>query len=133
MAQSITDTVVKILQDKFPEALVDSWTPNVDYRTFPLLNVRRLGGPRHPRRPRQLSFPIIELSVYGVGDIDSTYDLYDEAVLALYDAVMKQTQTAHGYLHSMEETMGGTEFDSPFTDTFRVQGLIKFGLRPLRN
>ena len=133
MAASITDTLAEILQTKYPDALVDTWTPNVDYRTFPLFNLRRLGGPRHPKRPKLLSFPVIELTLIGTGDIDSTYDLYDDAVLTLYDAVLKQTQTAHGYLHSMEETMGGTEFDSPYTDTFRVQGLIKFGLRPLRN
>lgn len=133
MPQSITDTVVEILQTKFPDALVDTWVQNVDYRRFPFFNVRRIGGPRHPRRPRQLSFPVIELTLIGNQDLDSTYDLYDDAVLALYDAVKRQTQTAHGYLHSMEETMGATEFDSPYTDTWRVQGLIKFGLRPLRN
>lgn len=129
----IQDVVIELLQDAFPDALIDSWVPNVDFRTYPIINVRRIGGTRHETRPKQLGLPVVELTVYGNVGVDQTEELYEEILDVLYDAVQKQTQTAHGYLHSIKETMGATQFDSPHTDTWRIQGLIQFGLRPLRN
>lgn len=129
----IQDVVIELLQDAFPDALIDSWVPNVDFRTYPIINVRRIGGARHETRPKQLGLPVVELTVYGNVGVDKTHELYEDVLDVLYDAVQKQTQTAHGYLHSIKETMGATQFDSPMTDTWRVQGLIQFGLRPLRN
>lgn len=129
----IQDVVIELLKDKFPDALIDSWIPNVDFRTFPIIGVRRIGGVRHEKHPTKLGFPVIELTVYGDVGEPETEELYEECLDVLYNAVQKQTLTAHGYLHSIKETMGATQFDSPMTDTWRIQGLIQFGLRPLRN
>lgn len=129
----IQDVLIDLAQDTFPDALVDSWVANVNLRTFPIINFRRIGGSRHETRPNKLSFPVVELTVYGNVGVEETHELYEDVLDMLYDAVQKQTQTAHGYLHSIKETMGATQFDSPMTDTWRVQGLIQFGLRPLRN
>ena len=56
--------------------------------------------------------------------------LYNVALEALYDAVLTQKQTDTGYLHSINENMGMTQFSSLFMDSWRVQGLLKLGLRP---
>jgi hypothetical protein len=107
--------------------------PDIDYRDFPLINIRRLGGPRNNKRPTELALPVIEMAVYGTVDLPTTETLYDDALEALYAAVRNQTQTAAGYLHSITENMGATQLDSPFQDSWRIQGLIKLGLRPSRS
>lgn len=114
---------------------VTSWAPNIDYRTFPMINVRRLGGIRNPMRPTLLSTPVIEMTAYGGVNqqLEGTEQLYEDALETLYYAVKNQTQTEHGYLHSIFETMGATQFSSPFQDSWRVQGLIQLGVRPPRS
>lgn len=117
-------------------ATVNSWIPDIDYRQFPLIQVRRFGGIRNPKRPTLLSTPVIELTVYTqapAGDLPATEQLYEDALEALYAAVRKQTQTPAGYLHSMLETLGETQFSSLFQDSWRVQGLIQLGIRPPRS
>lgn len=111
-----------------------SWTEDIDYRNFPMVNIRRLGGRgRNPNRPMQLALVVIEMTVYDTVDLPTTEDLYDDSLEALYTAVQRQTQTPSGYLSSMKETMGPTEFGSPFQDSWRVQGLVQLGVRPPRN
>jgi hypothetical protein len=112
---------------------VGSWVEDIDYREFPMLNVRRLGGTRHETHPTLLSYPVIELTAYGDVGLVETEKLYEDALEALYEAVRLQTQTPYGYLASILETLGATQFSSLFQDSFRVQGLIKLGLRPPRN
>lgn len=128
--------VLPILRAEFADydraVKVGSWTEDIDYRDFPMFNVKRLGGARHPRRPTKFAKTVIELTVYDTVDLPTAEDLYDVALEALYKAVRKQTQTPYGYLSSMKETMGATEFSSPFQDSWRVQGLIQLGIRPPR-
>lgn len=128
--------VLPILRAEFADydraVKVGSWTEDIDYRDFPMFNVKRLGGARNPSRPTQFGKTVIELTVYDVVDLPTTEDLYDCALEALYNAVKKQTQTPDGHLSSMRETMGATPFGSPFQDSWRVQGLIQLGVRPPR-
>lgn len=114
-------------------AKVGSWVENINLRDFPMVNVRRIGGARHETRPKQLGFPVIEMTVYHTEGLVACERMYEVCLEQLYDAVKHQTQTPAGYLHSIKETMGATQFSSPFMDSWRVQGLIALGLRPARN
>ena len=129
----VFEVVAPILREKFPQAQVVSWVPNVEHRQFPVIQVRRLGGVRHRTQPTLLGKPVIELTVHGKEGLPETEQLYEDVLEALYDSVRNQTQTPAGYLHSIFETMGSTQFSSLFQDAWRVQGLLQLGVRPLRN
>lgn len=122
--------VIPILRQAFPNVTVGSWVEDIDYRDFPMLNIRRIGGKRYDQGPKQLSMPVIELTSYGTVGLVETEQLYEDALEVLYDAVRYQKQTDAGYLHSIMETMGMTQFSSLFMDSWRVQGLIQLGVRP---
>jgi hypothetical protein len=111
---------------------IGTWGEDIDYRTFPHINIRRLGGLRNPKRPTLLGLPVIEMTAYTNTSLPDAEQLYEDALEVLFDAVKRQTQTDAGYLHSMIETMGGTQFSSLYQSSWRIQGLIKFGLRPPR-
>lgn len=113
-------------------AKVGSWVEDIDFRVYPMLNVRRIGGPRNKKRPNRLAYPVIELTAYGNVGLVETEELYDAALDVLYQAQKRQTQTPWGYLHSINENMGMTQFSSRFMDSWRVQGLIKLGIRTPR-
>jgi hypothetical protein len=70
------------------------------------------------------------MTVFTTVDLPTTEQLYEDALEALYDAVRRQKETPEGYLHSLSETMGATQFSSLFMDSWRVQGLIQLGVRP---
>lgn len=110
-----------------------TWVPDVDDRVYPMINIRRFGGPRHKNRPRLLGLPIIEMTAYSNVGLLETENLYEDALEALYEAKRLQTQTEFGYLHSVKETLGTTQFSSLYQDSWRVQGLISLGLRPPRS
>ena len=129
----VQSIVVPLLREKFPDVTVVTWVPDVDYRDFPMLQVRRVGGARHETRPVLLGKPVIELTAFTTEGLPETELLYEEALEALYDAVKFQTQTEAGYLHSIKETMGATQFSSLFQDSWRIQGLIALGIRPPRS
>lgn len=112
---------------------ISTWVEDIDYRSMPMILVRRMGGHRHARRPMDFGLTVIEMTAYGAVGLPETENVFDDALEALYKAVRYQTQTDSGYLHSMKETMGATSFDSPFQDTWRVQGLIQLGMRPPRS
>lgn len=112
---------------------VYSWNPNVDYRVWPWVQVRRLGGVRHETRPTQLGTPVIELTCRSDKGVVETEELYEDVLEVLYRAVKRQTLTDYGYLSSIKETLGATQLSSEFQDSWRVQGLIKLGVRPLRS
>jgi hypothetical protein len=97
-----------------------------------MIQVRRVGGLRNPKRPTLLGLPVIELTVYTDVGLPETEQLYEDVLEVLFDAVKRQTPTDAGYLHSMKETFGATQFSSLFQDSWRVQGLIQLGLRPPR-
>src|SRR5699024_2322294 len=57
-------------------------------------------------------------------------DLFHQALDALYEAARNHTVVDAGYLTYVKETMGMTQFSSLFVDSWRVQGLIRLGVRP---
>lgn len=111
---------------------IGSWVEDIDYRQFPMINIRRLGGERSEVLPTLFSRPVIEMTAYGNVGLVETEQLYEDALEALYEAVRQQTQTPDGYLSSIKETLGATQFSSLFMDSWRVQGLLALGLRPPR-
>lgn len=127
----IQEVLIPILRDALPGVTVTSWVPDVDDRVFPILNIRRLGG--LARDPNLLDLPVIELTAYAQGGLIVCENLFLDARQVIWDAVDAQTLTSAGYLHSAKETMGPTQFDSPYDDTWRIQGLIALGLRPSRS
>lgn len=110
-----------------------SWVPNVEHRNFPIIQIRRLGGVRHRTKPDLLGKPVIELTVHRKEGLPETEQFYEDVLEALYEAVRNQTQTPAGYLHSIFETMGSTQFSSQYQDAWRVQGLLQLAVRPRRN
>jgi hypothetical protein len=131
----IQAVVLPILRTAFegstPLVTVNTWVPDIDKRSLPLIMVRRLGG-FHSKRFDVLSLPVIEMTAYGTQGLAETEQLYEDALRALFLAVQNQTQTESGYLHSFKETFGATQFGSLFQDSWRIQGLIQLGLRPPR-
>jgi hypothetical protein len=112
---------------------VTTWVPDIDYREFPMLNVRRIGGIRNPDAPLLHTKPVIELTAYSTEGLIEAEELYEEALEVLYDAVRNQVTTTAGYLVSMYETMGATQFSSLYQDSWRIQGLIRLGVRSPRS
>jgi hypothetical protein len=124
--------VLPILRDaltQYPGLKIGSWVEDIDYRDFPMVNVRRVGGLPSRSQPLLLGKPVIEMTVYATEDLPSTEDLYQDALEALYNAWWKQQKTDYGTIAFVDETMGMTQFDSPFQDSWRVQGLIQLGTR----
>lgn len=115
-----------------PSVTCTSWIADIDHgRTWPVVNVRRLGG--LPKDVDFLDKPVIELTAYSDQGLVPTEDLYMDARQILWDAWKNQTVVPGvGYIHSYFETFGPTQFDSPYDDTWRIQGLIQLGLRPAR-
>jgi hypothetical protein len=130
----VQSVLLPILKAALPDVSFSTWYPDVDYRKYPLINLRPWtdGRGRHPIRPKELAWPVVEMTAFGSEGLVETELLYNDALEALYDAVLYQVQTPAGYLHSMRETMGASVFDSPFMETWRIQGLIQFGVRPPR-
>jgi hypothetical protein len=112
---------------------VNTWIEDIDYRSFPMLTIRRVGGVRKRFAPTTLSLPVIEMTAYGNVGLPETEELYENALEALFEAQRTQSQTEAGYIHSVRETMGATQFSSLFMDSWRVQGLIMLGIRPPRS
>lgn len=129
----VQDIVIPLLQNKLipgKAAMVSDWKSDIANTDWPLILVKRLGGVRHATRPTQLAMPIIELSVFTKVDKYTTDRLYEDALDVLFDAVRLQTLSDAGYLHSMKELQGPIDVASPYEDSWRVQGLIQFGVRP---
>lgn len=131
----VAQVALPILREELAPATfkkIGTWNEDIDYREFPMLTLRRVGGPRHAKRPTQLGLSVIEMTAYGTEGLPETEQDYEDALEVLYEAVRRQTQTPAGYLHSIKETMGATQFSSLFQDSWRVQGLIQLGVRPPR-
>jgi hypothetical protein len=127
----VQEVVVPILRGdpRLAGVTVSTWIPDIDYRDFPLLNIRRIGGIRNPAAPLLHSLPVIELTAFTKTNLIDCEELYETALDVLYNAVHRQTQTDAGYLQSIYETMGSTQFSSMFQDSWRVQGLIRLCVR----
>jgi hypothetical protein len=127
----VQSVVLPVLREALPDVQVTSWVPQADNRIFPILNIRRIGGVAVD--PTRMDRAVIEMTAYTKGGIEAAEDLYLDARQVLWDMVEKQTLVPEvGYLHSFFETMGMTQFDSSFEDTWRVQGLIQLAIRPIR-
>jgi len=134
----VQPVVIQILREYPPldGVHIGTWTNDVDFREFPIINIRRpaTGGVgRDYVYPNKLDVTIIEMTAYDTEGLIECEHLYNIALEALYDAVLYQKQTDTGYLHSIRETMGLAQFSSPYMDSWRVQGLLKLGLRPKSN
>lgn len=129
----VQEVVIPLLRARMDSSvMITSWVPDVLQRTYPIVNIRRLGG--LPVNVSLLDRPVIEMTVYGDVNLEDTEDIYLQARQVLWDAWDNQTVVPNkGYIHSYFETLGPTQFDSPWDDTWRVQGLIQLGLRPTRN
>lgn len=112
---------------------ISSWVADIDHRTFPLINIRRIGGRRNENAPTIHSAPVIEMTAFSTKDLIDCENIYETALDVLYDAVENQVVTPEGYIQSMFETMGSTQFSSMFQDSWRVQGLIRLSVRKPRN
>lgn len=127
------EVVVPILRDAIgDEAHVSTWVDDIDFREYPIVNIRRLGGYRSRNRWSDLDMPVIEMTVYHDEGLIEAEELYNKALEALFDARDKQIVVDAGSITHIRETMGMTQFSSLFQDTWRVQGLIQLGIRPRR-
>jgi hypothetical protein len=73
------------------------------------------------------------MSAYSTDGLLECEELYEEALEVLYDSVQEQRRTDAGYLTSIFETMGATQFSSLYQDSWRIQGLIRLGVRRPRS
>lgn len=121
--------VLPILRAAHPGVDFSSWGADVDIRTFPTVNIRRVGGTRNPKGPTIHGLPVIEMTAYTDEGLPETEDLYEECLETLFRARRLQTPTPAGYISSVKERMGGTQFSSLYMDSWRIQGLIELGIR----
>ncbi|UJD20862.1 tail terminator [Mycobacterium phage Zimmer] len=128
----IQQVVAPLLREGLPDVTITTWVPDIDWREFPMVNVRRIGGIRNPNAPTLHTLPVIEMSAYSNEGLIECEELYEAALDVLYEAVRTQKQTPAGYLQSLYETMGATQFSSLYQDSWRIQGLIRLGVRAPR-
>jgi hypothetical protein len=129
----VQEIALPILRAAMPDMTFTSWGADVDYRVFPYVNIRRLGGLPDPGRPNLLDKPVLEVTGYSAVNLIDCENIIYDVRHALWEAVDRQTVTDAGYFHSYFETLGPTQFDSPFEDTWRVQFLVQLGVRPPRD
>lgn len=123
--------VIPILRAGLPDTVkVGSWIEDVDYRHYPMINIRRVGGPRDRGRPFDIDRPVMEMTAYSRDGIIEAEELYTQALDVLFDACANQTVTEAGHLARVEEFMGLTQFSSLFQETWRIQGLVSLTIRP---
>lgn len=126
----VQQVVIPLLREGLSSNIdVGSWISDIDYRKYPVLNVRRLGG--SAMHPRLFDRPVVELTAMSRDGLVGTENILLDARTVIWNAVEYQTLTSAGYLHSYFETMGPTQFDSKFDAAWRVQMLVRLGLRPL--
>lgn len=127
----VQEIVLPILKAELPGVQVVSWVPDVEDREFPMLNVRRLGGLEVD--VDMYDRAVIEVTAYTDTNLIDCENLCQDARQVLWNAWKKQTVvTNKGSIGSFFTTLGPTQFDSPYDDTWRVQTLIQLGLRPIR-
>ena len=125
------EVVLPILRDALPDNVtVTSWVNDVDHRTYPIVLIRRLGGYRDSSKRKMMDHPVVEMTAFTDEGLIETEELYIQALDALMDAALSQKVVDAGRLAYVQETMGMTQFSSLFVDSWRVQGLVKLGIRP---
>lgn len=131
----VQQVVTALMRDdpRLDGAEITTWVPDIDYRGFPIINIRRIGGIRNPKGPKIHVLPVIEMTAFHDVGLLECEELYEEALDVLYDAVYNQTLTPAGHLTTIYETMGATQFSSLYQDSWRVQGLIRLGVRGPRS
>lgn len=108
-----------------------SWGTDVDDRVFPWVNIRRLGG--LPVDVDMFDRAVVEVTAYTDTNLIDCENLLLDARQVLWNAWKAQTVVpAKGSIGSYFETLGPTQFDSPYDDTWRVQYLVQLGIRPIR-
>ena len=122
--------VLAVLRAALPGVTVVSVVPDVDERTYPMVEVRRAGGTRNPDLPTLHSRPGVELTaVSDLGPIEAE-ELYEAALDALFDAVRAQTASADGcHVQSIRETSGAAPARPEAPDTWAVEGSMSVSLR----
>lgn len=126
----VQEVIVPALRSALPSVAISTWIPDVDKRTYPFINVRRIGGTAVD--VARLDIASLEVAAFTKDGLVATEDLYLDARQIIWELVQSQTVTEAGYLHSFRESIGPTNFDSPFEDSWRVQGVFQLGLRPAR-
>ncbi|WP_264022277.1 hypothetical protein [Mycolicibacterium pyrenivorans] len=123
--------VLPILREALPGVAVVSVVPDADYRTFPMVVIRRAGGTRNPNHPAIHSLPEVTMEAVSADGLIEAEELYDDALEALYAAVANQTvvPNALGHLQSLREAQGATQSPAELPDTWSVQGKLRLGLR----
>lgn len=125
--------IIPVLRQALPEDVtVSSWVNDIDYRHYPIVNIRRLGGYRDRDHPSGMDHPVMEMTVIHNEGLIEAEELYAQSLDALFAARHGQIVVDNGSIAYVKETMGMTQFSSLFQDTWRVQGLIQVGIRPLR-
>src|SRR5690606_39335082 len=66
----------------------------------------------------------------GNESLAATENLFYDARYVIWEMVKNQTVTPAGHLHSFTDSSGAMQLESPYTDTWRIQGLIQLGVRP---
>lgn len=127
----VQEIVLPILKAELPGVQVVSWVPDVDDRDYPIVNVRRLGGLEVD--VDMLDRAVIEITCFTDTNVIECENLCLDTRQILWNAWKKQTVVPDkGSISSFFTTLGPTQFDSPYDDTFRVQMLVQLGLRPTR-
>lgn len=127
----IQEVVLPILKADMPGVQVVSWVPDVADRQFPIVQIRRLGGLEID--VDMYDRAVIELTAYTDTNLMDCENLCLDARQILWNAWKTQTVVpGKGSIGSFFTTLGPTQFDSPYDDTYRVQSLIQLGLRPVR-
>lgn len=122
--------VLPLLRAALPGVAVVSVVPDVDYRTFPMVSLRRDGGTRSASMPRRFAHPVMELAAVSADGPIEAEELYDDALDALYDAVRRQiTVEGVGYLQSISEAQGPSQAPSRYPDTWAVEGKLRLSVR----
>ena len=124
----VQEILLPALREALPGVLVTSWIPDVDRRSYPLVNIRKVGG--IPVDMDVLDRQTIEIQAIGDESLAATEDLFYDSRYAIWEMVKNQTVTPAGHLHSFTDSSGAMQLESPYTDTWRIQGLIQLGVRP---
>lgn len=126
----VQSVLLPLLKSALPGTSVVSVVPDIDYRSFPLVAVKRSGGVRNRNLPTGYARPVVELQAVSADGLIEAEELYEDALEALYAAVRAQTVVGSvGYLQSITEAQGATQTESPYPDTWSVSGSVEVGLR----